>query len=375
MHTRRAILGTMARREDIGLLALLAVAGTSRVGQADEPLVALNLVRYPTHIYSTRHGGLAFTGVDNRVVVAGVTPDGKRAVLQVRDATSAFPVTAPIHVQGDSCAFVDALKGGVLVVGTEEVASWEQRVYYLDASGRTTRTALLPSEQFSHPAAVSPDGRIIATAIEGSKLTIKLWDSRTSKLKHELPVVPYRGYRLHVPSLISGIAFSPDSRMIGAGTHGHFYVWETTTGNTIMDVDLGEQAAVKDVAFSPDGRQVAVVGERGVLAIWDIGAATPRHDRRSYLSAHPPDGSTRFPTPSIYSTYLSVAYSHDGSFVVAAGREGLVVMCAADGTLTNLCGSVGLPFGLAVAPDDRSVAFTDFDDRREPILAVFDLPL
>ena len=127
--------------------------------------------------------------------------------------------------------------------------------------------------------------------------------------------------------------FSPNGRLLAvAGDKGRLGLWDARTLAPVRRLD-GLRGWVQAVAFSPDGRRVAAgdnTGDSRVL-IWDVGSGR----RTAFESAF---------TPS------QLTFSPDGRWLVAAGRErGVEVRDVASGRL------VGRPRLDEMA---RSVAFS-----------------
>ncbi len=111
---------------------------------------------------------------------------------------------------------------------------------------------------WAYSVAFSPDGESVACGAEGAVLL----DSRTGKLKKTFK--PANGY-------VVAVAFSPDGRTlagagadsiapgVGAGGSGRVTLWYTATGEVLQKLDGPTDHAIQ-VAFSPDGRTVAVAG-------------------------------------------------------------------------------------------------------------------
>ena len=159
--------------------------------------------------------------------------------------------------------------------------------------------------------AVSPDGKTIATGtIPGSmRDAIELWDSASGRRTTTLPLdghnllglawspdgrelavahaekvkiwspnarAPWRVLEEPASAKETGfwsVDWSPDGRWIAATRPGlgRVYVWDATTGKIekVWDFPMSEQDGPEGLAFSPDGRSLAVGGEK-LLRIYDL---------------------------------------------------------------------------------------------------------
>ena len=106
--------------------------------------------------------------------------------------------------------------------------------------------------------AISPDGRQVAAAGMG------IWDIATGKLLHAHPASkPYA----------SAVVFSKDGRfLIGVGQDATI-VWETTTGEQVERLKVPQANNARTVALSPDGQTLAIGGHGHVTHLWDWSAA------------------------------------------------------------------------------------------------------
>src|SRR5262249_38639063 len=113
--------------------------------------------------------------------------------------------------------------------------------------------------------AFSPDGGSIASGGEsvasGGEGRVKLWDTRTGRLIHDLP-----GHGFVVWSVAFG---GPDGRWLAsAGYNRSVRLWDVTTGQPIAST--GHASDQRKLAFSPDGARLATVAEDHSISIWDI---------------------------------------------------------------------------------------------------------
>ena len=122
----------------------------------------------------------------------------------------------------------------------------------------------------SSTSALSPDGGLLATTRE---FEVRLWDVRNGKRAGgTLP----RRERIH------RLAFSPDGRQLAVGhTDDSARLWDTTTREPVgvalqnrPDARLQVLEGVA-VAFSPDGRRIATASGSDYARVWDTSSGGP----------------------------------------------------------------------------------------------------
>ena len=174
-------------------------------------------------------------------------------------------------------------------------ASNDQTIRLWDpATGR--QTVLLKADVAApHPdrdtlVKYNPDGSRIAshTLADGAACASRLWDTRTGQ---EIAVLsPWR------EGLVS-VAFSPDGRRVAVSAAEFVYLCDAVTARRLFD--LGPHAGrVRRVAYSSDGKRIASTTDNGSNAVhlWDAETgrevAVPRnHTARASHIAFSPDGS------------------------------------------------------------------------------------
>ncbi|MES1184629.1 MAG: WD40 repeat domain-containing protein [Myxococcales bacterium] len=112
-------------------------------------------------------------------------------------------------------------------------------------------------------AAWSPRGDVIAT--DGWKNEVELWNAKTGEAHSHL----------RCPGGSGCFAFSPDGRLVATGEIGHgggryprqVYVYEVDGGKRRFELS-GHNWQIREIAFSPDGRLLASLGDE--LLLWDL---------------------------------------------------------------------------------------------------------
>jgi len=142
---------------------------------------------------------------------------------------------------------------------------------------------------------------------------------------------------------IRGLSFSPDGRLLAAGSEsGRIYMWQVLSGNRFaFKRYLNYGNAVTALCFSPDGKQLAVVG-MGDVIIWDT--AADKRIRVLKLS----------PTMNLW---WKLAYSSDGRRLVLASRNDILIYdLTGNGGLLEIHEEEHRFSGIAVSPDNKTLA-------------------
>jgi RNA polymerase sigma factor (sigma-70 family) len=170
------------------------------------------------------------------------------------------------------------------------------------ATGRELRHFAAPGGGVQG-AALSPDGKVLATV--GAE-DVTLWDFATGKPRHRLAARP------------TCVAFSPDGKTLAVeSVAGPLSLWAPDSGKKICDLPRGKTATGSyGLAFSPDGRTLAAgeLEETGVtIRLW-------RRDGDGNLAA-----DAVIPTRHRDALW-ALAFSPDGQALASAGTDGTVCL-------------------------------------------------
>ena len=187
--------------------------------------------------------------------------------------------------------------------------------------------------------AFNADGNRIASA-SGDK-TVKVWDAQTGTEMFTL-----RGHTAAVRS----VAFSPDGKHIASASEEDrmVKVWDAQTGTetlTLRPKVKGHQMPVYDVAFSPDGKRVASASGLQVK-LWDAQTGTEGIS----LSGH------RCPSP-----WYHIQSGRESHRLGKLGQNGEGLGRADGAEILTFRGHANLVMGVAFSPDGKRIASASVD--------------
>ena len=165
----------------------------------------------------------------------------------------------------DSYVTTVALVGTVLVSG-----GYDGKLTWWDTAKKVTIRTTDAHAKWIRQIRVSPDGKLVVSVADD--MLAKLWDAETGKLVRDLKGHAEKTPQ-HFASMLYACTFSPDGKHIAtADKTGKVIIWETETGKQVGGVEapvmytwdkaqrLHSIGGIRSVAFSPDGKQLAVGG-------------------------------------------------------------------------------------------------------------------
>ena len=123
--------------------------------------------------------------------------------------------------------------------------------------------------------------------------------------------------RLETTASVGSVAFSPDGRHLAVGRGNPFYngqqgsdpalsIWDITTQSRVIELEA-ENWALSKVCYSPDGKTLAVSSQNGVIMIWDTETWEMLHRLKTTESS-----------------FISVAFSPDGTQIAGGAVDGAI---------------------------------------------------
>ena len=156
--------------------------------------------------------------------------------------------------------------------------------------------------------ALSPDGQnlVVNNATNGGAIIL---NATTGAKGLALPTPDQGG--------VNAVAYSPDGKIIAASEGNNVLLWDATTGQVIKTFN-GPNAASAGLAFSPDGKTLAVGYADNNIYFWNLtlGIGLP-------------------PLPGHTESVNSVAYSPDGKYFASGSNDQTVILWTTGSSAAN----------------------------------------
>jgi WD40 repeat protein len=294
--------------------------------------------------------------LSNSLSQALLSSDGKHVILRQSGDKRVVFLDAVTGEEKRRLDLPDALPVDFAVVRHEKFLLTAPTIYSADmhlldpATGRTVKQFPAEGSFLSSVPSLSADGRRLANSVaegkEGGdkKLFAVVWDVETGKRIAAIPDDKHsNGF---------AVFLSPDGKRLAACQNYHqdadlknilrtgavqsVFVWDVDSGKELYRID-SEGSVVRGAAFSPNGKQLALLENGSVVSVWD--AATGKLIHRL----------AGLPAPLSW-----LRYSPDGEQLVASAEGGIQRWDAASGKrLAPLSGPPGEVIDVVFMPEKK----------------------
>jgi serine/threonine protein kinase len=184
----------------------------------------------------------------------------------------------------------------------------DPRIYYLELDRRNIKEmeGHFPKEAWS--VAFSSDGQWLLSG--GDDGLARVWDANSGELLDQ--------YDVHEPKLVSAVGFMPGqpNRVATGGFDKTIKIWDMFSDERSL-INLPHESIVRKLAFSLDGKRLVTIADDCFVRSWDV-----------------EDGRLIWKSPTGIRKLKSVCVNPNGREIAIVGNDGILrILSLADGTI------------------------------------------
>jgi WD40 repeat protein len=231
------------------------------------------------------------------------------------------------------------------------------------------RHGLLPFEKYPERiglgTALSPDGSVAATVLDGERAVVELWDPEsgevTGTIDDDSDQVLYFDFSDDGSMLYAATGVLDDTGDTAYAEENDVVVWDLDTGDELARVTVDGEWPAESVEVSPDGSTLLTVSGEGATRLWDID-----------------DGSLIGELEGVDSQPYEARFGPDGDLVAAATSDGFALWDIADLAAPQVFDTGFVSSAVEFSPDGAFLAVdesytVDYDDERPPRVTILDI--
>jgi WD40 repeat protein len=337
-------------------------------------LAANNPFRTTLYLWDAATGKLLNSSVGHTspVDMLAVSANGTRIASGSRDGAILLWQVVPAKHLRQFAGHTDQITGLAFSQDGQVLASLSKdntiRIWQVSA-GQELGRLVCPPEEVIASLALAPHGKTVAAGSTSG--TVSCWQVATGKKLHQFQAHPDRLDSDGEPYTfaVSVLVFSPDGKLLATGMDENetVRIFDAATGTRQRQLAVPLSAAKDNcshkqatLAFSPDGKTLAVGSGHKMVRFWEVASGKVRHQLHGTNVA----GSARYSFAGSEKWPYTLAYSPSGKMVGSWGsqHDTVRVWDAATGKeLAHLRGHRGDVTAVAFLPNGRGLVSASVD--------------
>ena len=199
--------------------------------------------------------------------------------------------------------------------------------------------------------AFTPDSKVLAAAAtdyikDGETHSVKFWDVATGK----------ETLQIKAAGNVGAVAVAPDGQLVAYGIGNTLHLWDVKTGKEVRQIKPSGGRIVA-IAFTPDGKALAIRGRNQKLGLWDPQTGNELHLLSDAQADQRSAGGLMLMMPGVSAPEMrALAISADGKQVVSAAGSTIRLWETSTGKEVPLSdGHWTVPASITLARDGKTM--------------------